>query len=83
MVQGSAIGSPAQARSSATPLQLQLDRDRDCPPSLLTFLLAPTDPLVDNLPLQTSKPLDDSPEAIRTAAALNEVSRMIIEVRSA
>lgn len=44
-------------------------------------MLSSLDPLVDNLPLQTSKPLDDSPEAARTAAALNEASRMIIEAR--
>lgn len=38
-----------------------------------------TDPLKDNLPLQTSYPLDESPEAVYSSRVLNEVSNAIHE----
>ncbi|DAZ99203.1 TPA: hypothetical protein N0F65_008236 [Lagenidium giganteum] len=38
-----------------------------------------TDPLKDHLPLQISRPLDDSPEADYSSRALNEVSRVFHE----
>ncbi|GMH33625.1 hypothetical protein BSKO_01459 [Bryopsis sp. KO-2023] len=45
----------------------------------LSDCISGTDPLKDNLPLLQSKPLDNTPEAGKSAAATNELSHVLLE----